>query len=151
MTISEIREICLAFPGVTEDVKWEDHLCFNVGSKMFLITAPDNVPVSASFKTSDEDFEILPSRQGFIPAPYLARNKWIFVDDIRRFSKKEWERYLQQSYTIIAAKLPQRVQKEISRGMIMANAASKKKIMTKKKTVDRKKAMKNKKTVRKKI
>jgi len=114
MTIAEIREICLTFPRVTEDIKWSDHLCFNIGGKMFLVTAPDNVPISASFKTSDEDFDTLPSRAGFIPAPYLARNKWILVDDISRFSKKEWEKYLKLSYSIIASKLPQRVQKEIT-------------------------------------
>jgi predicted DNA-binding protein (MmcQ/YjbR family) len=52
------------FPGVTKDIKWGEHLCFNIGGKIFLVTAPDNVPVSASFKTSDEDFESLPNRQG---------------------------------------------------------------------------------------
>ena len=127
MTIAEIREICLTFPGVTEDIKWEDHLCFNIGSKMFLITAPDNVPVSASFKTSEEDFETLCNRPGVIPAPYLARNKWVFVDDLKRFSKKEWDKYLKQAYTIIASKLPLRVQKEIVSGKSIGKLAAKKK------------------------
>ena len=68
MTIADIRDICLSFPGITEDIKWEDHLCFNIGGKMFLVTSPDNIPVSASFKTSDEDFTALSNRAGFIPA-----------------------------------------------------------------------------------
>ena len=144
MTITEIRQICLAFPGVTEDIKWENHLCFNIGGKMFLVTAPDNVPVSASFKTSDEDFEILPNRPGFIPAPYMARNKWIFVDDISRFSKKDWEKYLQSSYSLISSKLPLRVQKEIATGKQVKKAAP-----PKKKTVVRKKAVTKKKTPKK--
>lgn len=127
MTISEIRDLCLTFPGVTEDIKWGDHMCFNIGGKMFLVTAPDNVPVSASFKTSDEDFEALPNREGFIPAPYMARNKWIFVDDIKRFSKKEWEKYLKQAYTIIASKLSLRVQREIVSGKSIGKLAAKKK------------------------
>lgn len=127
MTISEIRDLCLTFPGVTEDIKWGDHLCFNIGGKMFLVTAPDNVPVSASFKTSEEDFEILSTREGFIPAPYMARNKWIFVDDIKRFSKKEWEKYLKLSYSIIASKLPLRVQKEIASGKSIGKLSAKKK------------------------
>jgi predicted DNA-binding protein (MmcQ/YjbR family) len=150
MTIAEIREICLTFRGVTEDIKWGDHLCFNIGGKMFLVTAPDNVPVSASFKTSDEDFEILPNRPGFIPAPYMARNKWIFVDDISRFSKKEWEKYLKLSYEIIASKLPLRVQKEIVSGMISKATPKKKKVVAKKKTVIKKKAVPKKKLARKK-
>jgi predicted DNA-binding protein (MmcQ/YjbR family) len=145
MTITEIRQICLAFPGVTEDIKWGDHLCFNIGGKMFLVTAPDNVPVSASFKTSDDDFEMLPNRPGFIPAPYMARNKWIFVDDISRFARKDWEKYLQSSYSLITSKLPLRVQKEIASGKpIVKITSAKKKVAAKKKTV-KNKAVKQKK------
>src|SRR5688572_3979938 len=151
MTIAELREICLMFPGVTEDIKWGDHLCFNIGGKMFLVTAPDNVPVSASFKVSDEDFETLPNRPGFIPAPYMARNKWIFVDDINRFSKKEWEKYMKQSYNLIASKLPLRLQKEIASGKKVTVAApSRKKTAVRKKAVARKKPVQKKKAVRKK-
>lgn len=150
MTITEIREICLAFPGVTEDIKWSDHLCFNIGGKMFLVTAPDHVPVSASFKTSDEDFEILPNRPGFIPAPYMARNKWIFVDDISRLSKKDWEKYLQSSYSLIASKLPLRVQKEIASGKPVTKAAPAKKKAVKKKVVKKKKVAPKKKSSAKK-
>src|SRR5690349_2460122 len=134
MTIAEVREICLSFPAVTEDIKWEDHLCFNIGGKMFLVTAPDNVPVSASFKTSDEDFQILPNRPGFIPAPYMAHNKWIFVDDINRFSKKDWEIYLRKSYNLILSKQSLKFQKEVAGGTVTAKS-----VVKKKKTVAKKK------------
>lgn len=113
MTIESLQSICKKFKGVTEDIKWEDHLCFNVGGKMFIVTAPDKVPVSASFKASDEDFEELPEREGFIPAPYMARHKWIFVDDIKRFSKKEWERYARKAYELVGAKLPAKTRKQL--------------------------------------
>src|SRR5688500_4507564 len=82
MTIEDIQKICKKYGGVTEDIKWEDHLCFNVGGKMFLITAPDAVPISASLKVSDETFNELSDKEGFQPAPYLARYKWIWMDDI---------------------------------------------------------------------
>src|SRR5690349_13748540 len=133
MTIAEIREICLSFPAVTEDIKWENHLCFNIGGKMFLVTAPDNVPVSASFKTSNDDFEVLPNRAGFIPAPYMAHNKWIFVDDINRFSGKEWETYLRKSYNLILSKLSLKFQREVASGKPVAKSAKKKKVVVKKK------------------
>lgn len=143
MTISEIREICLTFPGVTEDIKWSDHLCFNIGGKMFLVTAPDNVPVSASFKTSDEDFEMLPNRPGFIPAPYLARNKWIFVDDISRFSNKEWQKYLQLSYKLIVSKLSKKLQSEITGGKKVIKTPAKKKVAARRKVFVKKKTVLN--------
>ena len=109
---------------------------------MFLVTAPDNVPVSASFKTSDEDFEMLPSRPGFIPAPYMAKNKWIFVDDISRFSKKDWEKYLQSSYSLIASKLSLRMQKEIASGKQVMKATPTKKKTVRKKAVTKKSSSK---------
>ena len=142
MTIAEVREICLSFPAVTEDIKWGDHLCFNIGGKMFLVTAPDNVPVSASFKTSDEDFAALPNRAGFIPAPYMAHNKWIYVDDINRFSKKQWETYLRKSYDIIVSKLSLKLQKEIASGKIDVKATPKKKKSIAKKIAPKKKTAK---------
>jgi predicted DNA-binding protein (MmcQ/YjbR family) len=114
MNIQDLQKICKSFRGVTEDIKWENHLCFNVGGKMFLITAPDNVPQSATFKVSDEDFETLPEREGFIPAPYMARYKWIYVDDIKRLNKDEWKQYLKQSYELVFAKLPGKVKAGIA-------------------------------------
>jgi predicted DNA-binding protein (MmcQ/YjbR family) len=113
MNIEDLQVICKKLKGVTQDIKWENHLCFNVGGKMFLITSPDNVPVSASFKASDEEFEELSMREGFMPAPYLARYKWVHVDDINRLSKKQWEHYATESYRLIASKLPSKLRKEL--------------------------------------
>ena len=80
---------------------------------MFLVTSPDSVPVSASFKVSDEEFDELSVQKGFMPAPYLARYKWVHLDDISRLSKKQWEKYLSQSYNLIASKLPSKIKKTI--------------------------------------
>ena len=113
MTVEGLQTIVKKLKGVTQDIKWEDHLCFNIGSKMFFVTSPDHVPVTASFKVSDEEFEEVSSRKGFIPAPYLARYKWVFSDDINRLSKKEWEYFIAQSYKLIAQKLPSKIKKEI--------------------------------------
>ncbi len=113
MTIEEIQQICEELKGVTQDIKWEDHLCFNVGGKMFLITAPDNVPISASLKVSDEAFEELSDIEGFMPAPYLARYKWIWMDDIGRLSKKQWQEYVTTAYTLVASKLPAKTKKQL--------------------------------------
>ena len=115
VTIEDLQSICREFKAVTEDIKWENHLCFNVGGKMFLITAPDEVPVSASFKVNDEDFDTLSDRAGFQPAPYLARYKWIRVDDISLLSEKQWKKYLASAYDVIFSKLPAKTKQSISR------------------------------------
>ena len=113
MTLEDIQAICRKLKGVTQDIKWENHVCFNVGGKMFLITAPDDIPVSASIKVSDQAFDELSEKEGFMPAPYLARYKWIRMDDIRRFSKKQWEVYIAEAHSLVAAKLSARTKKQL--------------------------------------
>ncbi len=113
MSIEDLQKLCKTFKGVTEDIKWDDHLCFNIGGKMFLVTSPDSVPVSASFQVTAEEFEELSNKEGFIPAPYLAKYKWVHLDDISRLSKKQWQHYAKQSYELKAAKLPKKLKTEI--------------------------------------
>lgn len=113
MTIDQIQEICKKLPQVTEEIKWETHLCYCVGEKIFIITSPDSSPVSASFKVSHEDFAALSERDGFKPAPYLARYKWIYIDNISRLSRKEWEGYLTTAYKLVVAKLPSKTRKKM--------------------------------------
>lgn len=114
MTIEDIETICDKFPAVTKDIKWEEHLCFNVAAKMFLITSPDSYPPTASFKASDDEFEELTARDGFKPAPHLARYKWVHIDDISKLSYKEWEYYARRSYDLVVAKLPKKLRAELS-------------------------------------
>src|ERR1700743_1754863 len=113
MIIENLQTICHQLPGVTEDIKLGEHLCFNVGGKSFLFTHPDGVPPSASFKGPDEDFEEVSSMEGLEPQPYIARYKWVLARDISSLTKKEWEFYIKQSYQLIAAKLPAKVKKSI--------------------------------------
>jgi predicted DNA-binding protein (MmcQ/YjbR family) len=113
MTLEDLQAICKKFPGVTEDIKWENHLCFCVGEKMFLVTSLDENPPSCSFKASEEEFEELSVRDGFKPAPYMARHKWVFTDDINRMKKKEWEHYAKESYRLVSSKLPAAMKKKL--------------------------------------
>ena len=112
MTTEKMRAYCLSFPGATEGIKWEDHLCFMVAGKIFVITGmsdEDNV----SIKATDEDFEMLTERPGITPSRYLARSKWISIQKRNALNIHEWEHYLRQSYELIKSKLPKKVQQEI--------------------------------------
>ena len=113
MTIEDIQNICRKFSQVTEEIKWETHLCFCVGGKIFLITSPDDSPVTASFKVNDEDFVTLSEKEGLMPAPYLARYKWIYTDNINRLTGKQWEQYLKIAYELVASKLSAKIKKQL--------------------------------------
>lgn len=89
-------------------IKWEHDRVLLLAVKLFLVTTPDNIPVSASFKTNEEVVNDLIERTGFKPAPYLAKHKWVFVDDIYRLSKKEWQQFAWQLYKLVKSKLPKK-------------------------------------------
>jgi predicted DNA-binding protein (MmcQ/YjbR family) len=105
MTLEDIRNICIALPDVTEDIKWGNDICFNISGKMFFVTSAGTSPTGASFKVGEEDFELLIERNGFGPAPYLARHKWVWVDDIGKVGDKEWKKFIEGSYKLVKAKL----------------------------------------------
>lgn len=113
MEIEEIQKICATLPAVTEDIKWGHDLVFSVGGKMFCVVGLDQQPTSASFKVTDESFEEMSSRDGFKPAPYMARHKWVWVDDINRIKKKEWEKQINGSYELVKQKLPTKQKKDL--------------------------------------
>lgn len=114
MNIESFREFCLSLPHVTEDIKWEHNLCFMIGGKMFTVGGIDNDPFTVSFKVPPEQFEELINTEHIIPAPYLARAKWVYIKQPDRLTKSEWEHYICQSYELIKSKLPKKVLKELN-------------------------------------
>ena len=109
MNIELLRAFCKKLPHTTEDIKWGNDLCFCIAEKMYCVTSLQP-PFAVSFKVRDDEFEELSSSEGIIPAPYVARYKWILVRDADRFSKKEWENYIRQSYELVKKNLPKKVQ-----------------------------------------
>jgi len=104
MNVEIIRKICLKFPATTEDIKWGADLVFSVGDKMFCATSFEQ-PFKCSFKVPDDAFDEWSAKEGFIPAPYLARAKWVLVSNEARLPKEEWQALLKQSYNLVVRKL----------------------------------------------
>ncbi len=77
MTIEDIQRVCRNLPSVTEDIKWEHDLVFSIGEKMFCVVGLDQFPTTASFKVKEDEFDEMCNRNGFKPAPYVARYKWV--------------------------------------------------------------------------
>lgn len=113
MDIEWLRSVCLKWPGTTEGVKWGNDLCFMVAEKMFCVAGLQQ-PLNVAFKVTDEEFEEMSGRDGIIPAPYMARNKWVLVEKMSALNKKEWQHYVRQSYELIRSKLPKKLQEKLS-------------------------------------
>jgi len=115
MDIEILRSICSKFPGVTEDIKWGNDLCFCVVGKMFCVASLEP-PHQFSFKVTDEEFDELSRSPGFQPAPYLARAKWVLCTDFSKLNKRNLKTYLENSYEMIKAKIPKNQRKELGIG-----------------------------------
>ena len=113
MNIEDIQNICKTLPAVTEDIKWGNDLVFSVGGKMFCVAGLNQSPTTASFKVTDEEFDEMCDRDGFKPAPYVAKYKWVWTDDISKMKKGEWKKYIKQSYDLVKAKLPNKIKKQL--------------------------------------
>jgi predicted DNA-binding protein (MmcQ/YjbR family) len=112
MDIEMLRKICSSLRAVTEDVKWGNDLVFSVGDKMFCAASLEP-PFSCSFKVPDDEFDEISNRNGFTPAPYMARAKWVLVTDPSKLNKKDWERYIKQSYELIKIKLTKKLREKL--------------------------------------
>ena len=115
MDIEQLRALCLKLPAVTEDIKWEHDLVFSVGDKMFCVASLEP-PFTCSFKVPDEEYEELSNKQGFQPAPYMARAKWVLVTQPSVLTQQQWETRVKQSYELVKAKLTKKLRQSLGIG-----------------------------------
>jgi predicted DNA-binding protein (MmcQ/YjbR family) len=114
-SVESIRKLCLSFPNVTEQVQWGYDLVFKVGGKMFAITPLEPAPVFLTFKANDESFAELTERPNIIPAPYLARAKWVALESANSLSPQEIASLLRTSYDLVLAKLPRKTRDSLAK------------------------------------
>lgn len=115
MDFDAIRDYCLSFPGVIEQPQWGNHLLYKVGGKMFLIYNLDNsYPNRFSIKCTEENFMLLTELDNIIPAPYLARNKWVNFQDGFKMKQSELKELISESYRLVFERLPKKTQKQIA-------------------------------------
>ena len=115
MTVEGLRQICMALPGATEDIKWGADLAFSVGGKMFCVVNTER-PHTVAFKCTPEQFGELVERSGIIPAPYLARAMWVQEQDLgEALERRELEQLLRTAYHLVRAKLPKVKRSAVSR------------------------------------
>ncbi len=114
MNVDWLRELCLSFPGATEQIQWGSDLLFKVGGKMFVATPLEPAPVCLSFKASPEHFAELTERPSVIPAPYLARAQWVALQAWDALPDDELARLLRDSYDMVFARLPKKTREAVS-------------------------------------
>jgi predicted DNA-binding protein (MmcQ/YjbR family) len=100
----------MALPGVTMNTGWETHQIYKVGGKMFAIGGGTG---GVSLKASEVGFVALTESGLAIPAPYMARMKWVFFEDLAALGDEDVKGWLEVAYREIAGKLPKKTQKAL--------------------------------------
>ncbi|HSC45976.1 MAG TPA: MmcQ/YjbR family DNA-binding protein [Candidatus Acidoferrum sp.] len=126
MDIEWLRGTCLAFADTSEQVQWGYDLVFKVHGKMFAIAPLEPARVVLSFKCTDENFAELTERPEIIPAPYLARAKWVALETRGAVGKEELAELLRGSYEMVLAKIPKRIREAAQKTAAQKDATSKK-------------------------
>lgn len=115
MTRNEFDQFCKSLKSTTHVVQWHGTSVWKVGGKIFAL-APlekEDTPQTFAFKASDFAFEILTQQPGIKPSPYLARAKWIMIENEEALSDEDLKSYITEAHEIIAKKLTKKQQKEL--------------------------------------
>ncbi|MBD8891743.1 MmcQ/YjbR family DNA-binding protein [Roseibium litorale] len=115
MTRGEFDIYCGALPKATHVIQWGNASVWKVGGKIFAICSGwggangDRI----SFKCSDLSYAMLIQEPGIIPAPYLARAKWVMIEQAGALTGDEIRAYIASAHKLIAATLTRKVRAEL--------------------------------------
>lgn len=115
MTRDEFDRFCAGLRATTNVIQWGNASVWKVGGKIFAICSVwgQGEGPKFSFKCSDMAFEVLPQMPDIIPAPYLARAKWVQMEKPDALSPEEFKKHIIAAHDIIAVKLTKKLQKEL--------------------------------------
>jgi predicted DNA-binding protein (MmcQ/YjbR family) len=112
MTNDAIRTHCLSLPHTTEVVQWGDHLLFKVGGKMFCIITLDGH--ECSFKCDPERYAELVELADVAPASHnMWKYHWVTTATLTPLPDSLFRNLLTESYRLVRAALPKRIQAEL--------------------------------------
>lgn len=114
MNIEDLRDYCLAKPGVTEGFPFgEETLVFKVGEKLFLLTGlGDN-----SFNVKCDPEKAVELREQFNevqPGYHMNKKHWNTVRTDGSLTNKQLKDMIDHSYYLVLAALPKKMREEIA-------------------------------------
>ena len=115
LNFNRLVKTCLSLPGATQESKWGNDFIFCVGGKMFAVFNGETKQ-HFSFKVDADRFLELTDRPDIVPAPYLARAKWVQITALDAMDQAEAEVLLRRSHELVFAKLTRKLQQEIRHG-----------------------------------
>lgn len=114
MRFEDFHRMAMGLPGTVLDIKWGEDRIYCVGAKMFAFAGPlgEETP-RYMFKCSDLSFEMLVESGAAVPAPYLARAKWVRLIAHDALPDETLASYIAEAHGLVAAKLTRKVRAEL--------------------------------------
>ena len=108
MNIEELRDYCLAKPGSTEDLPFdEDTLVFKVSGKMFALCSLSEYGKGIALKCDPEKAILLREQYyQILPGYHMNKNHWNTVLPESGLAPDLLRSLIDDSYTLVVAKLP---------------------------------------------
>jgi predicted DNA-binding protein (MmcQ/YjbR family) len=115
MTRKEFDKVCAALPKTTHVIQWGGASVWKIGGKIFAVCSNwgEGEWPKISFKCSDMSYDLLRQQEGIVPAPYLARAKWVQLEDPAALHDKDIRAYIETAYRLVAAKLTRAARAEL--------------------------------------
>ncbi len=112
MEADALRDLCLSFPGATEELPFGPvTTVFKVERKIFLLTALDAEPLHMSVKCEPELAEQLRSSYpAIVPGYHLNKRHWNTVTLDGSLPGQLVRDLVEDSYDLVVSALPKRVQ-----------------------------------------
>ncbi len=115
MNIEEIRDHCLAKPGVTEGLPFgEDTLVFKVDEKIFLLIS---ISDSTHFNVKCDPERAVELREQYAevqPGYHMNKKHWNTVSADGSLTRKQLREMIDHSYDLVLKSLPKNTQAEIT-------------------------------------
>ncbi|WP_319497176.1 MmcQ/YjbR family DNA-binding protein [uncultured Cohaesibacter sp.] len=107
---------CATLRHATNVVQWGGCSVWKIGGKIFALCSPEAKGegfVRISFKCSDMAYEILRDEPGIIPAPHLARAKWVQLQAPDAMDDDDIRQHLDAAHAMIASRLTRKLRTEL--------------------------------------
>ncbi len=110
MRHADVEKFCLSLPGATLSVQWGEERVYKIGGKMFAMMGPkSDKPHHLYFKAGETSFHILTHLRHIIPAPYLARAHWVYLERLDALGTVELKAYLERAHALAAMGLSKKM------------------------------------------
>ncbi len=116
MTRNEFDSFCKTLNSTTNVIQWGNASVWKVGGKIFAICSHwgEGDHQKIGFKCSDFSYMVLTEQDDIVPAPYLARAKWVQLESEKAMNDEDIKSYIIEAHKIISAKLTKKKQRELN-------------------------------------